>query len=67
MVKNFLRKVLERGKIIKFSFFKSLRNSRYILQSNSNIENLEYQALLYVHSIEKGMTHEKIRYGFGKK
>ena len=67
MVKKTLKKILERIKFLKYSFNKNIKSCKYILQSDTKMESIEYQILLYVHSIEKGLTFKKIRYGFGRK
>lgn len=67
MLKLWLKKIKSSIEIIKFSN-KNMKNSlKSIKMYNSNkIEYLEYEILLLVHSIEKGLCYENMRYGFGK-
>ena len=61
-----LRKTVKKLKIRK-EFNKDYRNfSKYYIEADNMINHTEYELLLLVHSLEKGMSNEKLR-PFGEK
>jgi len=58
---------MESIKILKISIDNTMKNLRYLKNyKNVKASHIEYQILLTVHSIEKGMCLKDVRYGFGK-
>lgn len=66
-MKDFIRKILNYFEIIKISLRNTYKNMKYINNfSKKRQNNMEYNMLLLVHSLEKGMSLKNIKYGYGK-
>lgn len=66
MIKEKLKNLREYIKVINISIKNIGTDIKYINKNKKDLITLEYKMLLYVHSLEKGMTFKNIRYGFGK-
>lgn len=66
-IKKFIRTVNESFKILNISILNTKNNLKYLrMYKNSKCSYIEYNILLLVHSIEKGLSLKEVRYGFGK-
>ena len=66
---NFIKRFIYRFRLLKYYFYDYRQYSKYSFGFNkkSTYENLRGKITLHYHSLEKGLSHIDLRYGFGER